>query len=420
MGSFHITGGIPLFGEVKIGGCKNAVLPMLAAAILGGGVSVIRGCPVISDTMASLEILRRLGCEARIDGDVITIDSSGLNSFEMPRDLVAEMRSSIIFMGGLLGRCGRARISAPGGCNIGERPIDLHLNGLRKLGAVIDENEDSGIMDCSADRLTGARINLTYPSVGATQNIMLAATLADGETIITNAAKEPEIEDLQGMLNASGAQIKGAGTHRIVIKGVGRLHDVDYTIMPDRIIAGTYLSAAAITRGSVLLTNVNHSHIAPIVSPLIKMGAKVTTEPGAISLAAPSGLSAIDFLSTQPHPGFPTDMQAQFTALLTQCNGTSILAETVFESRCGHVPPIIQMGADITTSLNNSTFVIRGVTPLHGIEAAATDLRSGAALILAGLAANGNSQITNTSHILRGYEDIAGDLRQLGADVRYE
>ncbi|MDR3239431.1 MAG: UDP-N-acetylglucosamine 1-carboxyvinyltransferase [Clostridiales bacterium] len=418
MGEYHIRGGNQLYGQLRINGGKNAILPILASVMLNGSESVIHNCPKISDTLISIQILESIGCKTKMEGATLIVDSSTLNSWEVPADLVREMRSSIIFLGGLLGRCKRVKISYPGGCELGARPIDLHLKALRLLGADIVEKH--GFILCSADkRLTGACIHLDFPSVGATENIMLTAALADGETVITNAAREPEIQDLQVFLNTMGAQISGAGTGSIVIRGVKKLHDAEHTVMPDRIVAGTFLAAAAITGGKIELTNIVPEHLYPITAKLSETGCALRMERNSVYLEAPSRLRPIETLRTSPHPGFPTDMQPQFMSLLSVANGVSVINETVFESRNKHVAELKRMGADIILSSDGLTSVVKGTPKLNGAIVESKDLRGGAALILAGLAAEGSTVVMNSKHVERGYEQIEESLKAIGADITF-
>ncbi|MDR1532022.1 MAG: UDP-N-acetylglucosamine 1-carboxyvinyltransferase [Clostridiales bacterium] len=415
MGAYRVCGGKKISGELTIGGGKNAILPILASVILNSGVSVLHNCPRIADTFTSIEILETIGCKVAMEGNTLIIDSSGADKCEIPEKLVGKMRSSIIFMGGVLGRFRTVKISYPGGCELGLRPINYHLKALTQLGAEI--TDEHGFIIAKADKLRGTKINLDFPSVGATENTMLAAVFAEGETMIVNAAKEPEIADLQNFLNACGAKIKGAGTDAITIRGVPRLHGAEYTIMPDRIAAGTFLAAAAVTGGSVTLRNVMAEHLYPITSKLTETGCGIQTRPGIVSLTSPGKLRALDRLRTCPHPGFPTDMQPQMTALLCTANGTSIVEETMFESRNRHVNELMRMGADIILAESGRTAIIKGVKKLKGSTVSSKDLRGGAALILAGLAAEGTTTVTNSEHVERGYERIEHALTQLGADV---
>ncbi len=417
MGEYHIKGKNKLEGCIRIGGGKNAVLPIIASSVLSGGKSTIYDCPNISDTLCSIEILESIGCQVKFSNNTLIIDSSTANRFDVPDHLVREMRSSIIFLGGLLGRFGECVISYPGGCVIGDRPIDLHLKGLRALGVTFVE--ENGFIHATAKKLTGAKIILDFPSVGATENLMLAAVFAEGETQIINAAKEPEIVDLQKFLNAMGADVWGAGTHTIIIRGVKELHgkDIEHTVVPDRIVAGTYLAAAAITGGSITLTNVNPKDIYPITSRLWDVGCGIYEEANAVTLESPKRLKAT-VLQTGPHPGFPTDMQPQLMAMLTVADGTSVLSETIFSGRNKHIGELRRLGAYIVSSKEGTMFAVSGIESLHGGVVQAEDLRGGAALILAGLAAEGKTVVRESKYIERGYDGIENDLVKLGADIK--
>lgn len=417
MGEYHISGGRRLSGQLRVYGAKNAVLPILAAAVLGKNVSVIHNCPEISDTFMAINILKAVGADVKTEDGSIIIDSSKIDNCVVPEDYVREMRSSIIFLGSMLGRCGQVKISYPGGCELGARPIDLHLKGMRQLGAKI--TEDGGYIFAEAEKLVGTRIDLDFPSVGATENIMLAAVLAEGQTIISNAAKEPEIVDLQDFLCSMGAKISGAGTGVIVIDGVDSddLHDAEHSVMPDRIVAGTYLCAAAITGGELLLTNIVPDHIHPIASKLTETNCEIKIDDRAIYLRAPKRLKSIERVRTHPHPGFPTDMQPQLMALLSCAWGVSIIEETLFESRNKHVPELVRLGADISLLSDGMTSVINGPNELRGASVECKDLRGGAALIIAGLAAKGTTVVKNSMFVERGYVRIEEDLRKIGADI---
>jgi len=415
MGKYLIHGGNRISGKLNISGGKNAVLPILAATVLNGNVSVIENCPKISDTFLAIEILKSIGCKVTVSGSTITVDSSSINNFEVPEHPVREMRSSIIFLGSILSRFGKVKISYPGGCELGSRPIDLHLKGIQQLGAKI--KEEFGYIICETETLIGTHINLDFPSVGATQNIMLLAVYAQGETIMSNVAKEPEIIDLQEFLNSMGAKVTGAGTDTIVIQGVKKLRSATHKVMPDRIVAGTYLIAAAITGGEIELQGIVPKYMYPITSKLAEAGCKMLTEQNKIRLAAPTKLKAIEKIKTLPHPGFPTDMQSQFAAMLSICEGSSIIEETIFEARNKHIPELIRMGANISLLADGSTALIKGVSSLQGATVIAKDLRGGAALVLAGLIAEGKTIVENSHFIERGYEHIHSDLRTLGASI---
>ena len=416
MGVYHITGGKKLCGQLKVGGGKNAILPILASVVLNGSESVIHNCPNIADTLISIEMLQSIGCKVKYEGDTLIVDSSTADNWNVPAHLVREMRSSFIFLGGVLSRFGKCNISYPGGCALGARSIDLHIMALRKLGATIIE--EHGFIYCSAEKLIGTRIYLGKPSVGATENIMLSAVFAEGETIIDNAAREPEIQDLEKFLNGMGAKIAGAGTSRIRIKGVEKLHRVEHTVMPDRIVAGTFLTAAAITGGNLRLTHINPEHLYPITSKLSEAGCAIRMERDSAYLEAPTKIRSIELI-TNPHPGFPTDMQPQFTALLSLSDGVSIIKETVFESRNRHIAELKRMGADISLT-DGSTFIAKGIRKLKGAPVDAMDLRGGVALILAGLVAEGTTTVYNSNYIERGYEKIEDSLNAIGASVVFE
>lgn len=409
-----IRGGNRLSGQIRIEGAKNAILPIIAASILANGPSALNDIPLLDDVTAMCEVLRSLGVD--VDGP----DDRGrlgilvrrINGFQPPYELVRQMRASFLIMGPLLARLGRARISLPGGCAIGSRPIDLHLKGFEALGARVQV--DQGQVEVTAERLHGEKIYLDYPSVGATENILMAAVLAEGLTTIENAAEEPEIVDLANYLNAMGARVRGAGTKVIKIEGVQQLTGTSYTVIPDRIEAGTYLVAAAITGGQAYLDNVLVDHLKPVVAKLRETGAEITEHNGGLKIVAREAPRAVD-IKTLPHPGFPTDMQAQMMALLTVARGTSIITETVFENRFMHVDELKRMRANIR--IEGRSAVIQGVERLSGAPVKATDLRAGAALILAGLAAEGKTEVSGVHHIDRGYVRVVEKLRHLGADI---
>lgn len=412
MSSYVIEGGKKLEGETYVSGSKNASLPIIAASILNGTNSTLYNVPNIQDTKATLEILHILGCKSIKKNGKIIIDSSKMESHEIPDNLMRKIRSSVVLAGAILGRFKNATFSYPGGCEIGSRPIDLHLNGFRKLGIKIEEN--AGFIRCYCDKIIGADIHLDFPSVGATENIIMAAVLADGETIITNAAMEPEIVDLQNFLNKMGAKVKGAGTNIIKIEGVKKLKSVSYNIMPDRIEAGTLLCMTAITGGNILLNNVNVEHINPIIHKLEESNCKIKTEKNIIILEAPKRLKALD-IKTMPHPGFPTDMQSIFVAMLTTAKGTSIVVENIFENRYRYVSELQRMGAKIT--VEGRAAIIKGTKKLIGTNVKSTDLRGGAAMCTAGLVARGTTVISNIEYILRGYEKLDEKLLKLGANI---
>ncbi len=416
MNAYRVFGGKSLRGEVVVGGAKNACLPILAAAVTVQGVSVIHNCPRITDVILTVEILRRLGCRAEFENNTITIDSRGMNDFTITADLAKQMRSSILFMGGILARFGEVKLCPPGGCAIGQRKIDYHIDALVQMGATFEITKDT--IHAKVKRLRGTVCKLPTPSVGATENIMIAAATASGITIIETAAREPEIRDLANFLNAAGAKINGAGTDTIVIEGVKTLHGVEYSIMPDRIISGTLLTAAAITGGAIKLLNAERDSLEPICEPLIKSGCSIEWRDDSIMLWAARKKTAIGHISARPHPGFPTDMNAQLAAYLATVRGESVITDTVFEGRDGHIEQLRILGADI--SHEDTTTRISGVTHLEGATVKATDLRAGAALIIAGLYADGETVVTNAHLIKRGYEDLAGLLSKLGAQIEEE
>lgn len=416
MGSYVITGGKSLSGEIRVQGSKNSSLPILASTLLNAGKNVIKDVPDLRDIEVMTDILENLGVKVKKSGNTIEVDSSGVNIYEVPEDLMREMRSSIVLMGALLGRFKRVRVSYPGGCEIGPRPIDLHLKGLSQMGVILKENH--GFIYAEAPVLKGADIHLDFPSVGATENLMMAGVLADGKTIIRNAAKEPEIVDLQNFLNRMGAFVKGAGTDTIKVDGcdIKELKAVeDYTVIPDRIVAGTYLAAAAITRSQITLRNVIAEHMQPILAKLRETGCELFCGGDYIRLNANTTLKSLDSLRTLPYPGFPTDMQAPMMALLTTVEGTSILTETVFENRFKHAEELRRMGAHIT--INGSTAIIKGVRKLTGAIVEAKDLRAGAALVTAALAAEGETTVYGSGHVERGYERLEHNLYSLGAEI---
>lgn len=412
MSKLKVEGGVPLCGVVEIQGAKNSILPIMAATLVADGECVIEGCPDIKDTHTAIEILQALGASVTKHNEYITIDASSADRYEIPDDLMRKMRSSIMFLGAILTRNRRALASFPGGCELGQRPIDLHLSALRKLGVTIDE--EYGVLDCRHEGMTGCEITLSFPSVGATENVMLAAVKADGLTVLNNPAKEPEIEDLQNFLNRMGARISGAGSNRIVIQGVKKLNGVTYRTIPDRIVAATYMCAVAATRGNALLKNVNPQHLSAVTSLLSDAGCRIRSFEDTISLECDS-LHAVKALRTMPYPGFPTDAQAPFMAMMTKAVGTSVFVETIFENRYKHTGELVRMGARITTE--GRVAVVDGVKKLYGAPVEAFDLRGGAALVVAGLAAEGETLISHAEHIYRGYENIIGCVRDLGGRI---
>jgi len=412
-----IAGGSRLSGIIEIPGAKNAVLPVLAATLLNNGTSILENCPELDDVLTMLEILSALGCKTKKKGSRIEVDASNLTSSCIPEVLAKRMRSSIIILGAVLARCGEVLVSYPGGCEIGMRPIDMHLRALEQMGAEVDGLKH-GMLKVSASKLQGCEILLDYPSVGATENIMLAATFAEGETLIRNAAKEPEIEDLQNYLNQMGVNVTGAGTGVIRIQGTrGIKAEPVHTIIPDRIVAGTYLAAAAATGGSLVVTGVEYDHIGSILYCLRRTGCKIKNySGGVVTLESDGRLKALDLVRTSPYPGFPTDMQPQIVAILTKSEGTSVVVETVFENRFRYTEQLQKMGADIT--IQGRTAIIRGVNSLKGASVEARDLRGGAALIIAGLVAEGETIISGVNYIDRGYERVENVLSKVGAKIR--
>lgn len=403
----------PLKGNVRINGAKNSALPILAASLLGTEDIILEDVPKLKDVEIMCEVLRSLGAEVEVlEKGTIKINSSKLNNYTTQYDLMNKMRASLLVMGPLLARLGKTRSSLPGGCAIGTRPIDLHLKGFKALGATVDT--DHGSIDAFADELVGSKIYLDFPSVGATENIMMAASLADGETILDNAAMEPEIIDLQNFLNKLGANIKGAGTSTIKIQGVEKLGGGRHQIIPDRIEASTFMVAAAVTGGDVLVENVIANHIKPVIAKLREVGAEVIENEDSIRVIGNKDLKAID-IKTLPYPGFPTDVQSQFMALMTMCKGTSMVIETVFENRFMHVDELKRMGADI--KIDGKSAIITGVDKLTGARVKASDLRAGAALVIAGLVAEGSTEVEDIYHIERGYDGIEERFSNLGAKI---
>ncbi|MGK9251661.1 UDP-N-acetylglucosamine 1-carboxyvinyltransferase [Paenibacillus humicus] len=413
MDKLVIEGGQPLSGTIAIQGAKNAALPILAGSMLASGTVVIDSVPQLLDIEVMLHILQELGCRAEHVGDTVTINTATAYQAHIPEKLMGQMRSSIFLMGPLLARFGEVHLYQPGGCAIGERKIDLHLEGLRSLGAEIEEYGDR--ISCRAEKLRGADIHLGFPSVGATENIMMAATLAEGRTTITGAAREPEIQDLQHFLNAMGARIIGAGTDTITIEGVESLTPCRYRVIPDRIVAGTVMVAAAATKGKVTLTNTRPAHLSSLIHVLRRAGVGIGIEGDAITVGTSARPKAVERIVTSPYPAFPTDLQSQVMVLLALADGTSIMKETIFEGRFKHVDELSRMGADIRVDLNAA--VIRGVSRLYGATVEATDLRAGAALVIAGLAANGRTVVEQVHHIDRGYDSIESMLARLGARI---
>ncbi|MEB9504374.1 UDP-N-acetylglucosamine 1-carboxyvinyltransferase [Bacillus anthracis] len=409
-----VRGGKRLNGTVRVEGAKNAVLPIIAAALLASdGKNVLSEVPVLSDVYTINEVLRHLNAEVVFENNKVTIDASKELNIEAPFEYVRKMRASVQVMGPLLARNGRARIALPGGCAIGSRPIDQHLKGFEAMGAKVQVG--NGFVEAYVEgELKGAKIYLDFPSVGATENIMSAATLAKGTTILENAAKEPEIVDLANFLNAMGAKVRGAGTGTIRIEGVDKLYGANHSIIPDRIEAGTFMVAAAITGGDILIENAVPEHLRSITAKMEEMGVKIIEENEGVRVIGPDKLKAVD-IKTMPHPGFPTDMQSQMMALLLQAEGTSMITETVFENRFMHVEEFRRMNADI--KIEGRSVIMNGPNSLQGAEVGATDLRAAAALILAGLVSEGYTRVTELKHLDRGYVNFHKKLAALGATI---
>lgn len=415
MDKIVIKGGVPLEGSVGISGAKNSALPLLFATLLADGESSITNVPELRDINTAVKLLMELGARVDRENDCCRIDANNIQGVEAPYDLVKTMRASVLVLGPLLARCGRARVSLPGGCAIGARPIDLHLKGLEALGARIEL--DHGYVEASAEKLRGAKISFDMPTVGGTENLLMAAALAQGETVLENAAREPEIVQLADALNSMGAKIEGAGTAIIHIQGVDRLQALNCRVIPDRIEAGTFMIAAAITGGDVLVQNAARGDLEALIGKLSETGVVIKEQDGGLRVLAPEKILPVD-IRTSVFPGFPTDMQAQFMALMTCAEGTSRISETVFENRFMHVCELQRMGADI--QIDGHSAIIRGVEQLTGAPVMATDLRASASLVLAGLAADNTTEISRIYHLDRGYERIEEKLAALGARIRRE
>ena len=414
--SLMIEGGRRLSGDLTVQGAKNSVLPILAACILSGDVCVLQRCPHLEDVDTSIDILRHLGCAVRWNGPDLEVDSSTLTRWDIPDRLMRRMRSSVVFLGAILARCGQAELSYPGGCAIGARPIDLHLSALRTLGACI--REEGGSLNCTAPCLTGAEIVLSIPSVGATENAMLAAVGASGVTTISNAAREPEIVDLQTFLRKLGASVHGAGTSTVVVEGAEQpLHSCCHRILGDRIAAATYLAAAAAAGGDVFLRDIDYRHLSTVTGVLRQAGCTLSCQEDGIRLVSDGRLRAVSPIRTAPYPGFPTDAQAVVMSALLRSSGTTVFVENIFESRYHHVPELVRMGADIRESYGGH----EGKEPRGTITVNFTPvLRGGAALVIAGLQAHGVTTVEHLHHIRRGYSDLPGDLALLGAHIHTE
>ncbi|WP_167956897.1 UDP-N-acetylglucosamine 1-carboxyvinyltransferase [Anaerosporobacter faecicola] len=413
----QVTGGKKLHGDIEIQGSKNAVLPILAASLLHNGVTTIHHCPIISDVECMIRILECIGCKVKKEHSTLIVDASQLNSYRIPDEYVSRMRSSIILLGPLLGRQHFVTISYPGGCTIGARPIDLHVKGLRRLNVdIVEANE---LLTCMTTKLQGNEVNLSFPSVGATENILLAAVLAEGTTCINNVAKEPEIEELCRFLQNMGAKIKGIGTDTLVVEGVKQadLHDSEFTVKADRIVTGTYMAAVAATGGKVFLRGAVKEHMEEVIQVVDQMGCITKATPEGILINQKARPNAYDLLRTKPYPGFPTDLQSPFMAALSIAKGNSILIENIFEARYKVVKELLAMGANI--EIDGKVAIVRGVNALKGAAVRSYELRGGAALVIAGLVAKGVTNIHSISYIQRGYEDICGDLQKLGANILY-
>jgi UDP-N-acetylglucosamine 1-carboxyvinyltransferase len=408
-----VTGGAKLRGEVRVAGAKNAALPLFASSLLATGRSTYRNVPALGDVRTMQRLLRGLGAEVGGRGPVAHVDTSTVRRFVAPYELVESMRASVLLLGPLLGRYGEAEIALPGGCAIGPRPIDQHLKGLELLGARLSLHH--GMLRARARRLRGAAVAFDVPTVTGTENLMMAAVLAKGRTTLENCACEPEVEELGRVLNKMGGRVRGAGTSLVTIEGVDELSPVEHAIIPDRIEAATLMLAAAVTRGNVLIVDGAPDHLEAVSTKLRAAGADVSVEPGGVRVRGRAEVIPADIV-TRAHPGFPTDVQAQFMVLMTRAEGQSVLTETIFENRFMHVPELVRMGADIV--IEGRTAVVHGPTRLTGAQVMATDLRASAALVLAGLVAEGTTEILRAHHLDRGYERLDRKLRALGANIR--
>lgn len=415
MSKFIVAGGRKLSGEVKVQGSKNSTLPILAATLLCEDESVLFNCPKLSDVDATIRILRYLGCKVTRTDSTLIVDSKSVRRSDIPSDLMREMRSSIIFLGVLLARCGKAKLSLPGGCELGPRPIDLHLSALRQMG--IEINEQHGKLECIATNgIKSSKIALSFPSVGATENVMLTSVKAKGTTIITNAAKEPEIIDLADYLNACGAKISGAGESTIIVEGVDKLYGCSHSIISDRIVAATLMSAAAVTGSDITLDGVIAGHLSSVIPVFEQAGCELTYKTGKLKMSSPYRLYSPKLIRTMPYPGFPTDAQAPVMAMTSKSNGMTVFVENIFESRYKHVDELTRLGANI--KVEGKVAVVDGVRHLYGASVRALDLRGAAALVVAALSAQGNTEICGINYLERGYEDFEVVLADLGADIK--
>ena len=417
MECLRIDGPCKLDGELRVHGAKNSTLPLLAASLLCKTEVVLHNCPRLSDVETAVRILKTLGCRVKREGETLLIDSSSLQGGEIPETLMREMRSSIVFLGAMVSRLGKARLSFPGGCELGPRPIDLHLAALRRMGLQI--TEDHGCLDCTVPgRLTGCPISLSFPSVGATENVMLAAACAKGTTVLSNAAREPEIVDLANFLNACGAQVVGAGGSEIMIEGVPSLHGCEHRVIPDRIVAATYLAAAAASGGEVLLRDVECAHLRLVLPVFEEAGCSMKAMQNQLWLRAPERLHPVKCIRTLPYPGFPTDAQAPVMAMLCLADGASVFVENIFENRYKYTGELLRLGARI--KVEGRVAVAEGVKALSGASVQAPDLRGGAALVVAGLAAEGTTLVSGLHHLDRGYEGLEKAFSQIGANIQRE
>ena len=415
VGKLLVTGGARLSGRAAVQGSKNSSLPILAATLMCADECVIHNCPRLTDVEASLRILRYLGCRAKREGNTLIVNTRDMSRYDIPSELMHRMRSSIIFLGAVLARCHKARLSSPGGCELGPRPIDLHLNSLRQMG--IEISEEHGMLECAAhEGLRPANIALSFPSVGATENIMLAAVMCDGTTVITNAAREPEIVDLADFLIACGARIDGAGEGTVIIEGVKELHGATHAIIPDRIVAATLMSAAAVTRSKITLEGVCPGHLSAVTPVFVQAGCEIDYHRGELTITAPYRLKAPKLIRTMPYPGFPTDAQAPVMSMAAVADGMTVFVENMFASRYKHITELNRLGANIR--VEGRIAVVDGVKQLLCADVAASDLRGAAALTVAALCAQGESRIEGLSYLERGYEDFELVLGSLGADIK--